>query len=122
MAAMPKRRRIRAALLRRAEADLRQGATQLDYVLAWVSPGGLISELATSLQEEMSESVSRSFLSFVVHRLAPDATERITTARRRSGDREIFDCQAKRPAAARSAGGAHEVGLEQAEVLAAQPA
>jgi hypothetical protein len=80
MAATPKRRRLRAALTRRAEATIGLGATPLDYVERWVANRGLITELAASLQSEMGESMSRGFLSLIVHRLAPDATDRIIAA------------------------------------------
>jgi hypothetical protein len=81
MAATPKRRRLRAALTRRAEATIGLAATPLDYVERWVANRGLITELAASLQSEMGESMSRGFLSLIVHRLAPDATDRIIAAR-----------------------------------------
>ena len=81
MASTPKRRKLRAALTRRAEATIGPGATPLDYVEHWVANGGLITELAASLQEEMGESLSRGFLSFIVQRMAPDATTRIAAAR-----------------------------------------
>jgi len=35
--------------------------------------GGLLAELAMDIERSMAESVSRRWLSFVVHRLAPDA-------------------------------------------------
>lgn len=82
MASTPKRRRLRATLARRAEANIGLGATPLDYVERWVANGGLITELAASLQSEMGESMSRGFLSLIVHRLGPEATTRITAARR----------------------------------------
>jgi hypothetical protein len=82
MASTPKRRRLRATLARRAEAAIAPGATPLDYVERWVANGGLITELAASLQTEMGESMSRGFVSLIVHRLGPEATDRITAARR----------------------------------------
>ena len=81
MAATPKRRRLRAALTRRAEAAIGPGATPLDYVERWIVNGGQVAQVAASLQEEMGESMSRGFVSLIVHRLAPDATERIAAAR-----------------------------------------
>lgn len=56
MASTPKRRRLRAALARRAEAEIGPGAAPLDYVEQWVASGGLITELAANLQAEMGES------------------------------------------------------------------
>jgi len=67
--------------MRRAEATIGPGATPLDYVERWVARGGLITELAASLQQEMGESMSRGFLSLIIHRLGPDATPRIAAAR-----------------------------------------
>ena len=81
MAAAPKRRRLKAALLKRAETELGERAAILEYVEGWVAGGGMISTLASSLQQELGESISRSFLSTVVHQLSPDATARITAAR-----------------------------------------
>jgi hypothetical protein len=81
MAAMPKRRRMRACLARRAINELGEGATPLDYVCAWLAGGGLISTLARSLQEELQESVSRPITSMLAHALAPDASARIAAAR-----------------------------------------
>jgi hypothetical protein len=82
MAATPKRRRLRATLARRAEAEIGPGATPLDYVERWISSGGQVSALAASLRLEMGESISRGFLSLIIHRLGPDATARIVAARR----------------------------------------
>jgi hypothetical protein len=79
---MPKRRRMKVALLKRARAELGPGATALDYVCAWIAGGGLIKDLAASLQEQLRESVSRSILSTLVHHLAPDASAQIAEARK----------------------------------------
>ena len=86
MAATPKRRRLRATLARRAGTEIGPGATPLDYVEHWIASGGQVTELAASLQREMGESISRGFLSLIVHRLAPEATARITDARRHAAD------------------------------------
>ena len=91
MASTPKRRRLRAALTRRAEAEIGPGATLLDYVERWVANGGRITELADSLQEEMCESISRGFMSLIIHRLGPDATERIAAARSRARSSNTVD-------------------------------
>lgn len=82
MAATPKRRRVRAALLNRAHSAIGPEASELDYVIAYVQDGGMVASLAEELATELGESVSRSFLSMVVHRLTDDATDRITAARR----------------------------------------
>ena len=76
-----KRRRLRAALLRRAQVAIGANATALDYVEQYVANRGRFSDLARSLQEEMGESLSRGFLSFIARRLAPDARTRIAMAR-----------------------------------------
>jgi hypothetical protein len=82
MAAMPKRRRMKRALLKRAQAEIGSHATALDYVCHWIAGGRLIKGLAASLQEQLGESVSRSILSTLVHHLGPDASARIAGARR----------------------------------------
>jgi hypothetical protein len=81
MAAMPKRRRMREALSRRALSDIGAAAEPIDSVCAWVASGGQIAHLAQSLAAELGESVSRSILSMLAHRLTSDATERISAAR-----------------------------------------
>jgi hypothetical protein len=85
MPGTPKRRRVTAELALRAKAQLGDGAEPLDYVISWLEHGGLLADLARDLERSMEESVSRRWLSFVVHRLAPDAAERIAAART-SGD------------------------------------
>jgi hypothetical protein len=82
MAAMPKRRRMKAALLKRAHAGIGPKASALDYVCDWIVGGGLIKDLAMSLQEALGESVSRGILSTLSHGLAPDASVRIAQARK----------------------------------------
>lgn len=81
MAAMPKRRRMREALARRASSVIGAAAGPIDYVCAWVASGGQIAHLAQELEVELGESVSRSILSTLAHRLTPDASERISAAR-----------------------------------------
>ena len=76
-----KRRRLRAALLLRAQTAIGADATALDYVERYVANRGRFSDLARSLQEEMGESLSRGFLSFIARRLEPDARARIAMAR-----------------------------------------
>jgi hypothetical protein len=84
MAAMPKRRRMKAALLKRARAALGPDATALDYICQWIAGGRPIKDLAASLQCQLGESVSRSILSTLAHHLAPDASTRIRSARETS--------------------------------------
>lgn len=85
MASRPKRQRLLAALRDRAHAELEDpDASALDFVVHFVGGGGLVSELALSLAEEMGESVSRTFLSGVIHNIAPDASQQVVAARRRA--------------------------------------
>ena len=84
MAGHRKRKKMRAALLRRAEQTGGEVKTALDYVISWVASGGSIKGLAGSLQEEIGESLSRNFLSLIAHRLSADATQRISLARSRA--------------------------------------
>lgn len=81
-----KRTKLRAALTARAVTELSDDATALDYVCDWVASGGMITQLAVGLARDMGESCSRSFLSLIIHRLAPDATTRIAEARMRGAD------------------------------------
>lgn len=80
MAARPKERKLKAALLRRARAELGTSATIADFVAGWVEDGRTISDLARSMEAEMGESCSRSWLSGVLNR-APEDKARITAAR-----------------------------------------
>lgn len=82
MGSTPKRKKLRAVLLQRARLEAGPEATEIDYVVQWVAGGGLLTEIAASLETEMGESVSRSFLSMIVHRLTDDSPDRIKEARR----------------------------------------
>jgi hypothetical protein len=85
MAGRPKLARLLASLQLRAERDLGDDATALDYVdyvVEHIAGGGFLSALAEDLAAELGESVSRPFLSGAVHALAPDAKSRIEGARR----------------------------------------
>jgi hypothetical protein len=77
-----KRTKVRAALLKRARAEIGVGATGLDHVCAWVARGGRITDLAREIATDIGESCSPSFLSLIINRLGPDATPRIMAARR----------------------------------------
>jgi hypothetical protein len=77
-----KRGKVRNALIARARRELGAGATPVDYVCSWVSKGGRISTLANEIADEIGESCSPSFLTFINKRLAPNAKERITSTRR----------------------------------------
>lgn len=85
MASRPKQQRLLTALRQRAHEELENpDATPLDVVVHFVAGGGLIADLARSMAASMGESISRNFLSGVVHGLAPDASEQIAAARRRA--------------------------------------
>ena len=77
-----KRATLRAALLARARNEMGVHATALDFVCRQVAAGVIVRDMAAAIAVDMGESCSRSFLSLIVHRLAPDATERIAAARR----------------------------------------
>lgn len=81
MAARPKQRRLVATLTNRAQQTIGPTATPLDYVIHWITTREFLSELAKDLATEMGESVSRTFLSGVAQRLAPDARALIASAR-----------------------------------------
>jgi hypothetical protein len=78
----PKHAKLLATLRGRAQQEFGDGSSELDYVLHWLRDGGTILSLAARLQNEMGESVSRSFLSGSVHRLSRDAKDQIEAARR----------------------------------------
>jgi hypothetical protein len=82
VAGTPKRARMRAALTARARAVLGDRGTALDYCCLFIASGGTVGDLARSLTCELVESVSRPITSVLIHRLAPNASERIYEARR----------------------------------------
>jgi hypothetical protein len=98
----PKRKKMRSALLLRAEQQLGENTTAIDYVVSWVAGGRSVKALSESLQEEIGESVSRNFLSFIVHRLSPDATRLIATARFRARSARAAAPGERHPAVAKS--------------------
>jgi hypothetical protein len=81
-----KRTKVRAALAARARDSIGDDAVPLDYVCDYVAGGGLVSRLASDIATDIGEACSRSFLSLIIHRLAPDATARIAEAREQGGD------------------------------------
>ena len=82
MASAPKRRRVREALRRRAENRHDSGAEPVEAVYDWIRGGGTLATLAENLAAELGESVSVSWLKFVIGRLAPDANEQVATLSR----------------------------------------
>ena len=83
MASTPLRRRVTAAL---AERGAPRGLAPLDVVCEWLARGGSFVGLASSLSTQLARpNLSRRFVSFVAHRLAPDASTRIASARRTGG-------------------------------------
>jgi hypothetical protein len=86
MAGTPFKNRVLAALRARAAARAADEAEPdvLAYCCDWIRDGGTILKLAESLAADSGGPVSRSFLSGVLHNLAPDATERIKAARNES--------------------------------------
>lgn len=75
------RRRLNLALAERSRSHLGPSASPLDYVEAWLRQGATFADLARSLREDLGQPISRRFVSFVCHRLASDARERIVAAR-----------------------------------------
>ena len=76
-----KRATLRAALLARARNEIADDATALDFICRQVAAGITVRDMAAAIAVDMGESCSRSFLSLIMHRLAPNATERIAAAR-----------------------------------------
>jgi hypothetical protein len=85
VAGAPLKQRVLASLRTRAAA-LDVNATPLDYVCAFIANGGRVVDLAKQIGDDIGTSVSRSFISGVVHALADDASQRIDAARRQSAD------------------------------------
>jgi hypothetical protein len=76
-----KRATLRAALLARARNEIGDHAHAIDFVCKQVGEGMTVRQMALMLADDMGESCSRSFLSLIIHRLAPDATARIAASR-----------------------------------------
>jgi hypothetical protein len=84
MPGAPKKRRLIAALEKRAQAEIGEGATALEYLEHFIASGGFFEKLAEDLAVEMAEPVTRTFLSKTAHDLDPRATDRLDAARRAS--------------------------------------
>jgi hypothetical protein len=83
MASRPKLRRMIATLKVMAVQELGAGAEPIDFVVLRVTRGQKMRVLAQQLAEAMGEPVSRSWLSWRLNRLTPEAKKRIASARRR---------------------------------------
>ena len=82
MAGSSLKQRVKAALAARATARLEDpDANALDYACDWIASGGSIKALAVDLTIELGTSVSRPFLSGVLHSF-PDAEARLEAAKR----------------------------------------
>jgi hypothetical protein len=75
----PKRRRVVEMLRRRAEHRHGVGAEPIIAVYDWIRGGGTIATLAESLATDLHETMSLSWLKWVIGRLAPDAKQQIAT-------------------------------------------
>jgi hypothetical protein len=82
MPSRPRRAALIAKLAELAAEEIGATASPIDYLCAQHAHGALFSELAEFLAGEMGQPVSRTFLSMTAHQLAPDAKERIASARR----------------------------------------
>src|SRR5262249_6308643 len=72
-----------------------EGATVVDYVSAFVADGGRMAELADLVAIDVGHPVSRSFLTWTVNNIEPNAKERLQAARQEARLRE----RDRRPAA-----------------------
>lgn len=83
MASRPKLRRMIATLKVMAVQELGADAEPIDFVVLRVTKGQKMRVLAQQVAEAMGEPVSRSWLSWRLNRLTPEAKKRIASARRR---------------------------------------
>ena len=83
-------RQVILALEGRAASEIGERSA-IEYIERWTAHASLQS-LADSLCVEMERAPSRRFVSFVAHRLTPDASTRIHAARtaRRSGQLQRY--------------------------------
>ena len=111
MASAPKRRRVKEVLRRRAEAHHGAGAEPIEAVYDWVRDSGTIATLAANLATVLNESVSASWLKFVVMRLAPNAKQEIAALTFR-----VAHLSALRRAAAARAHQNHSIVVQDSQV------
>jgi hypothetical protein len=82
MAGTPMKRRVLAALQARATRECGEGASIVDSACAFVASGHCMRELAELLASDLGHPVSRSFVSWTLNNVAPDAKGRLQAARR----------------------------------------
>jgi hypothetical protein len=91
MASRPKEARVLALLEQLATEELGDGATALEWILDRLNRGKTFVKIAAEIGERLggpgTESgrwtPSRAWVSFIAHRMAPDADQRIAEARRK---------------------------------------
>jgi hypothetical protein len=81
MAGQPKRRALVALLWTRAQRELGDAATPIDWVCEQVAKGLTMRQIADSLAPSLRGGVSRNFFSGVANGLTADARARIEAAR-----------------------------------------
>ena len=82
MPGRPKERRLKTKLAEIAKREIGPHATSVDWVARKVADGVTMGNLAEYVAGEMKESISRSFLSWHINNVTPDAKERISAARK----------------------------------------
>jgi hypothetical protein len=82
MAGQPKRRALVALLWKRAKRELGEAASPVDWICDQVEKGLSMRQIAELLAPGLKGGVSRNFVSAVANHLAPDARQRLETARR----------------------------------------
>lgn len=82
MAGQPLKQELYAVLERLAKEELGEDATALDYACAQLEGGVTIKRFAQKLRKAGIPHITRQWLSKSLHRLTPDAPERLLEARR----------------------------------------
>lgn len=82
MASRPKLRRMIATLKEMAVKELGERAEPIDFVVLRVASGQKMTVLAQEVAEAMGEPASRSWLSWRLNHLTPEAKGLIAAARR----------------------------------------
>lgn len=82
MPGTPMKRRVLAALQARATRECGEGATIVDFACGFFAAGHDMSALAELLASDLGHNVSRSFVSYTLNNLEPDAKQRLESARR----------------------------------------
>jgi hypothetical protein len=85
MGSRPKLQRLIRTLKALATDKVGEHAEPIDFVVLRIAQGQTVTTMAREVAEAMGESASRSWLSWRINHLTPDAKERIAGARHVAG-------------------------------------